>query len=186
MATRPTQDRVREALFSILGSYVDGARVLDLFAGTGALGLESLSRGAEHATFVDISKGASSVIVANIALVRTSRATLLTLPADRAIRKLVSEGAQFDLVFLDPPYGRGLVPQTLALLASSGLLGPGARVVAEHETRSPLPHEFGDLFRTDHRKYGDSSVSIFARINEDNDIEPPSPGPAPVRGKNLR
>ncbi len=167
MATRPTQDRVREALFSILGDFVDGARVLDLFAGTGALGLEAMSRGAEHATFVEMSKNALTVLTANIAITRCQHTTVLPIPVDRAIRKLAADKAQFDLIFLDPPYGRNLAHTTVAALVASGILDPQARIVAEHETRGEMPPELANWFRTDSRKYGDSSLSIYARINDD-------------------
>lgn len=166
MATRPTQDRVREALFSILGDFTDGARVLDLFAGTGALGLEAMSRGGEHVTFVEMSKNALVVLQANISATRCPHYAVLPIPVDRAIRKLAADKARFDLIFLDPPYGRNLAHTTVAALVASGILDPGARIVAEHETRGEMPPQLGDWFRTDSRRYGDSTLSIYARMND--------------------
>ena len=155
-ATRPTSDRVREALFSVLGDRVAGARVLDLFAGSGALGIEALSRGAAEATFVDSAPAA----------IRAVRANLEALGADAEVRRadarrfLGSAPAavrQYDLVFLDPPYrlaGRLGGELTAALPA---VLAPGAAVVAESDRRAPL--ELG-LPILDQRRYGDTLISI--------------------------
>jgi 16S rRNA (guanine966-N2)-methyltransferase len=155
-ATRPTSDRVREALFSVLGERVAGARVLDLFAGSGALGLEALSRGAAEATFVDAAPGA----------VRAVRANLAALGADAEVRRQDArrflDGAsaaarQYDLVFLDPPYR---LAETLARELSErvpAVLAPGAAVVAESDRRSPLHL---DLPLHDERRYGDTLIRI--------------------------
>lgn len=166
MATRPTQDRVREALFSILGNFVDGARVLDLYAGTGALGLEAMSRGAENVTFVEMSRNALTVLAANIATTRCPYATVLPVTVEKALRKLTAENARFDLVFMDPPYGRNLAYTTMQALVATPLLDTKARIVAEHESRTELPGEFGSWYRTDVRKYGDTTLSIFAQIDD--------------------
>ena len=155
-ATRPTSDRVREALFSVLGARVQDARVLDLFAGSGALGLEALSRGAAEATFVDSAAGAIRAVRANLealgvsADVRRTEALRFLGGASRAAR-------QYDLVFLDPPYklaGRLGSELTTALPA---LLAPGAAVVAESDRRAPL--DLG-LPLHDERRYGDTLIRI--------------------------
>lgn len=155
-ATRPTSDRVREALFSVLGERVTGARVLDLFAGSGALGIEALSRGAAQATFVDSAPAALKALDANLA------ALGITAEVRRqdAVRHLVGASAaarQYDLVFLDPPYrlaGRlgGELSRTLP-----AVLAPGAAVIAESDRRRPLQL---DLPLHDERRYGDTLIRI--------------------------
>jgi 16S rRNA (guanine966-N2)-methyltransferase len=155
-ATRPTSDRVREALFSILGDRVEGARVLDLYAGSGALGIEALSRGAAEATFVDSAPAA----------IRALRANLDTLGADATVRRqdarrhLAAASAaarQYDLVFLDPPYrlARRVGTELSAILPA--VLAPGAAVVAESDRREPLDL---DLPLLDERRYGDTLIRI--------------------------
>ena len=141
-ATRPTADRVRQALFDRLmhapwagRAAVENAHVLDAFAGTGALGLEALSRGAAHATFIERDRAALLTLRANIAACRAeSRCTVL--PAD-TLRP--PPGGPCGLLFLDPPYGAGLVPQAVAALVATGRAGPGTLVVAEVGRDDPVP-----------------------------------------------
>ncbi|MFP5212324.1 MAG: 16S rRNA (guanine(966)-N(2))-methyltransferase RsmD [Acidobacteriota bacterium] len=157
---RPTADRVREAVFSIIARHIAGARVLDLFAGTGALGLEALSRGAAGATFVDQSPEALKLIGANIELCRArDRARIERGEIQQVLRRLTEAGAVFDLIFMDPPYGKGYVEKAL------GLLGPvadhSALVVAEHHVKDAVPEQLGDWRRTQERRYGDTAVSFF-------------------------
>jgi 16S rRNA (guanine966-N2)-methyltransferase len=152
---RPTADRVREALFSILGDRVRGARVLDLFAGSGALGIEALSRGAAQATFVDDDPGAAAAIRANLreleaAVIRRDAATFLRDAPD-----------QYDLVFLDPPYRHGprLGRELSELVAAS--LAPGGLAISESDRREPL--DLPDLTLDDERRYGDTLIRLHAR-----------------------
>ncbi|HUJ34632.1 MAG TPA: 16S rRNA (guanine(966)-N(2))-methyltransferase RsmD [Solirubrobacteraceae bacterium] len=156
-ATRPTSDRVREALFSILGAdSIEGARVLDLFAGSGALAIEALSRGASDAVFVDSSAAAGAAIRRNLSAVgveaEVRRQTALSyLEAARRDARL------YDLVFLDPPY-RHVSTLGQELSARLGpVLAPGARVVAESDRRAPLEL---DLRLLDERRYGDTLIRI--------------------------
>lgn len=130
VTTRPTSDRVKEAMFSILGSDV-GGRVLDIFAGTGGLGLEALSRGAESCVFVD--KATADIIGYNAAHTKLSdQCRILKGDVFGQLARLVGEGAQFDLVFCDPPYHQGLAQRALAILDESPILAPQAIVVMEH------------------------------------------------------
>ena len=155
--TRPTSDRVREALFSILGGRVGEARVLDLFAGSGALGLEALSRGAREVTFVDDDRAAISAIRANLAALKTGAGVRQT-DALRFLTAASHSGAQYDLVFLDPPYRlaeRLAQPLSKALPA---VLAPGAVAVAESDRRAPLALE---LPLHDERRYGDTLIRIY-------------------------
>ncbi len=159
---RPTSDRVREAIFNILGPAVVEARVLDLFAGTGALSLEALSRGAREAVLVEDQKAALGVLRRNLeTLGLESRTQVMPLPVAGALRKLAAQGKHFTLVFLDPPYGRGLAQETLEALQGSGLLLPEARIVAEHSQREPLPDEIGRLRLSQSRRYGDTQVAFY-------------------------
>jgi 16S rRNA (guanine966-N2)-methyltransferase len=153
--TRPTSDRVREALFSILAS-VDGARVLDLFAGSGALGIEALSRGAAQATFVDSATAAVAAVRANLSELGL-QAEVLKLPALRALACTPVADREYDLVFLDPPYrmASSLGPQLSAALPP--VLAPAARVVVESDRRAPL--ELGMTLLRE-RQYGDTLLRV--------------------------
>jgi 16S rRNA (guanine966-N2)-methyltransferase len=157
---RPTSDRVREAIFNLLinahGNPVTGARVLDLFAGTGALGLEALSRGAAEATFVDDGTKALALLKANIAKLRAEAETRI-LRQD-ATRLPSNPGAPFNLIFLDPPYGKALGERALAAALAGGWLAPGAVVVWEEGTAPALPP---GLVQLDQRRYGDTSVTLM-------------------------
>jgi 16S rRNA (guanine966-N2)-methyltransferase len=157
---RPTSDRVREAIFNLLinahGNPVAGARVLDLFAGTGALGLEALSRGAAEVCFVDDGAKALALIRANIAKMRVEGETKV-LRQD-AIRLGENPDAPFTLVFLDPPYGKGLGEIALATAAKGRWLSPEAMVVWEDGTVPAVPDGFA---MADQRKYGDTIVTLL-------------------------
>lgn len=157
--TRPTSDRVREALFSTLGPLHD-AVVLDLFAGSGALGLEALSRGAARAVFVERDRWALTVLAANIATLGEppERAEIRPRDATAVAKAAAQAGEAYDLLFLDPPYrdaprlGGDLRPVLAALLR------PGARVATESDRRHPL--ELTDLSLTHERRYGDTLIRI--------------------------
>jgi len=154
--TRPTSDRVREALFSILGDFVQDARVLDLFAGSGALGLEALSRGAATATFVDSAAPAVAAVRTNLQALE-GEADVRRADALRFLRAATGQTRHYDLVLLDPPYrlaerlGRELSEALPAVLAPAGL------VVSESDRRAPLDL---DLPLKDERRYGDTLIRI--------------------------
>jgi 16S rRNA (guanine966-N2)-methyltransferase len=153
-ATRPTADRVREALFSILGARVQGARVLDLFAGSGALGLEALSRGAAHATFVDSAPAAIRALRANLAALGVE-AEVVRADALRWLRAASARPRQYDLVFLDPPYRQADVLGAGLSDVLPAVLGPGALVVSESDRRAPLELT---IPTTNERRYGDTLI----------------------------
>jgi len=157
-STRPTSDRVREALFSMLGDVQD-ASVLDLFAGTGALGIEALSRGARTAVFVEHDARAARVLDANLQALELTPASAQVRRADvlRALRSARASKETYDLVFIDPPYGQAhdWGPKLSAALPQ--VLGPDARVVVESDRRSPLELPLA-LARS--RRYGDTSITI--------------------------
>lgn len=158
---RPTSDRVREAIFNLLmngpyGNPVEGARVLDLFAGTGALGLEALSRGAARVAFVDDGMAARALLRQNIEKMQAMGAT--DVWRRDATRMGLNRGPGYDLVFLDPPYGKRLGEAALATLADGGWLAPGALIVWEENTAPEPPEGFAAL---DQRRYGDTIVTLL-------------------------
>lgn len=157
---RPTSDRVREAIFNLLinahGNPVADARVLDLFAGTGALGLEALSRGALAATFVDDGAKALALIRANVAKLRAEGETQVI--RQDATRLGPNPEVGYDLVFLDPPYGKGLGEAALATARRGGWLAEGAMVVWEEGAGPAVPQGFAMV---DRRKYGDTFVTLL-------------------------
>lgn len=158
--TRPTLDRTRESLFNIIAAECPDARVLDLYAGSGALALEALSRGAESAVLCDCSREAAKAIRQNIeSLKLENRARFLFMQDTQAIALLAREKAVFDLVFLDPPYRLDTAPACRAL-AESGVLLPDALVVIEHAAAAqPAPGEGYE--RVDQRKYRDTMISFY-------------------------
>lgn len=158
---RPTSDRVREAVFNLLlngghGDAVTGARVLDLFAGTGALGLEALSRGAARVAFVDDGTAARALLRRNIELMRAMGET--DVWRRDATRMGENRGPGFGLVFLDPPYGKGLGERALASCREGGWLSPGAMIVWEEGAAPEVPAGFALL---DQRRYGDTVVTLL-------------------------
>lgn len=164
--TRPTLDRTRESLFNIIAAECPEARVLDLYAGSGALALEALSRGAASAVLCDCSREAAAAIRRNIDTLRVqNRARFLYMQDMRAVAQLGREGERFDLVFLDPPYRMSTVPACRAL-DEAGVLLPGALVVAEHAAAS-LP-QIGAPYRlTDRRAYRDTMISFYRYEREE-------------------
>ena len=165
-AIRPTADRVREALFNILPRDLSGKQVLDLFAGSGALSLEALSRGATSALLVDESTEATGLIRGNLeTLGFTDRARIWTVPVGKALSRLAREGPGYDAIFLDPPYDGGWVNRTMALIAQAGILHAGGAAVAEHSMRERVEEKYGELVRRGHRRYGDTVLSFFELEN---------------------
>jgi 16S rRNA (guanine(966)-N(2))-methyltransferase RsmD len=157
---------VREAIFDILQDQIEGRQVLDLFAGTGALGIEALSRGAGRAVFVEESPRSLMVLRKNIEDCRVKdRAQVLAREVKTGIKTLEAKGESFQIIFLDPPYGKGFVPKTLKALAASSIVSPDTLIVAEHAATDPIlsiPH----LERVDARKYGGTLVSFFRTQEE--------------------
>ncbi len=159
---RPTADRVKEALFNILPRDLSGWKTLDLFAGTGNLTFEALSRGAAEACLVDVSREASKMIRKNIeALEFSGSAKVLGIPVPRAIRVLAGRGDQFDLIFADPPYDKGWVERVLRSLAREELLQKDGILVVEHSTREEVKESYGSMVLHDQRRYGGTCISFF-------------------------
>lgn len=157
---RPTSDRVRESLFSMLThrEVIHGAHVLDLFAGTGALGLEALSRGAQEALFVENGRVGQRLLAENIAKLRMEDQTRIM--RNDATRLGAWPNAPFDLVFLDPPYGKGMGEKALSAALQGGWLAQDALIVWEEQAAQHAPEGFT---RVDTRKYGDTHVTLLER-----------------------
>jgi len=159
---RPTADRVKEALFNILPHDLSGLKVLDLFAGTGNLTFEALSRGAEQACLVDVSREAAKMIRKNIEALGFSRsARVLGIPVLRAIHVLARREDKFDLILVDPPYDKGWVERVLRSLAQEELLEEDGILVVEHSTREGVKESYGSMVLQDQRRYGGTCLSFF-------------------------
>jgi len=165
---RPTADRVREAIFNIIAPHIREAHVLDLFAGTGAFGLEALSRGAAEAVLVDQNAEAVRLIRSNMELCGVlDRAHVIHGAVDRIVKRLASRGSAFDVVFLDPPYRKGFLEEAISL--AEQVARPEAIVIAEHDTRDLSPDRSGKWLRAEKRRYGDTTVSFY--IMEQSNLE---------------
>jgi len=157
MDTRPTSDRLRETLFNVLAVRIKDARFLDLYAGSGAVGLEALSRGAAEVVFVERAQPALKALRMNMDRLGV-RARVQPVGVASFVRK--SEGARFDLIFLDPPYDAAEEYETV-LTAASGLLAPDGLVIAEHRRKDKLAERYGRLARTRLLEQGDAALSFF-------------------------
>ena len=163
---RPTGDRVREALFDILGPKVAGAAFLDIYAGTGAIGIEALSRGAREVTFIESDAVAADLIRRNLARSASEpvRSRLITRDSAQAVALLEREERRFDFIYLDPPYEGGELERGLLVVGESGLLGEGAIVIGEHDARTAPPSCAGlAAYRT--ARYGRTALTFFAVVD---------------------
>jgi 16S rRNA (guanine(966)-N(2))-methyltransferase RsmD len=183
-SVRPTAHRVRDAVFNSLGPRVEGAAVLDLYAGTGAMGLEALRRGGRAVVFVERDPRLAADVRRQVQREGWGdRAQVWQATVATALRDLAAEGRRFDLVFLDPPYGRGLLQQTLDALAAGAVTRPGARIVAEGHWRDE-PRTPAGLARARVARYGETSVWEYvvpqeaeaAQAEEDNGDDGDLPG----------
>lgn len=159
---RPTSDQLRERLFNVLGARVEGARFLDLYAGTGAVGIEALSRGAARVTFIEENRRHIALIRENLArTVVVDRAEVLCGQVERLLSVLARSGKRFDIVFLDPPYGAGVMSLILAQLHRFRLVTGEGVVVAEQFRKEPVVNEAGNFFLSDQRSQGQSLLLFY-------------------------
>lgn len=159
--TRPTSDKVRGAMFNMIGPYFDGGRVLDLYAGSGGLSIEAVSRGMEQAVLVEKDRRAQAIIASNIQMTKEShKFQLLKMEAHQALSQL--QGT-FDLVFLDPPYAKEQIVADIEVLAERGLLGEEVMVVCETDKAVDLPEEIACLGIWKEKIYGISKVTVYVR-----------------------
>jgi len=167
--TRPTADRVREALFSIIQSRfaLEDARILDICAGTGSLGIEALSRGAAFCCFIEKDRDALAALKKNLSTVRYEAcADLLEMDVFKALNLLAARGNLFDIVFFDPPYSANLYLAVSEALSNSSLLKTGGLFVAESDVRNPLPDQVGKFVKSDNRIYGDTVLDFYTLERE--------------------
>ncbi len=162
LSIRPTPDPVREALFNILGNSIEGAHLLDVFAGTGAVSVEALSRNAGRATLLESSQRALLLALANLSGCGFSRDFYRILPGDAfsSLDRLAESKEAFDFIFLDPPYESDLGEKALQIIAKAKLLREGGKVILEHSSREK-PKDQGGLKRVDSREYGDTTLSFY-------------------------
>lgn len=157
--TRPTTDKVKGAIFNMIGPYFDGGQVLDLYAGSGSLAIEAVSRGMDQAVLVEKDRRAQAIVQANIEMTKeTTRFRLMKMEAKRALAQLTQA---FDLVLLDPPYAKETIVETILDLEQGGLLAPGALIVCETDKEVELPDSIGASRKWKEKIYGISKVTIY-------------------------
>ncbi len=169
LATRPTSDRLRETLFNVLAPRIDGAAFLDLYAGSGAVGLEALSRGAARVDFVERAPAALEILRANVSRLGITDGYRVHAGSVRTVLDRIAKSAAFDLVFLDPPYEAAQdYTATLEMLGgkATGLLAAGAMVIAEHRRKERLEDQYAGLARTRLLEQGDAALSFYAMANK--------------------
>lgn len=163
--TRPTSSKVREAIFNICADKVAGASVADLFAGTGAMGIEALSRGARHAVFVESDPGAAELVKRNLSACRAEdNAKVICMDLLHRPSLMKGLGPAFDLVFMDPPYNIGAIGPSLAALVKNDALAPFATIIIEHSDAELLPAGTSGLEIYDSRRYGKTLVSFLSYV----------------------
>ncbi|MDO8662847.1 MAG: 16S rRNA (guanine(966)-N(2))-methyltransferase RsmD [Candidatus Omnitrophota bacterium] len=161
---RPTQNKTRKALFDILGNNVEGLSFLELFAGSGAVGFEALSRGAKVSVLVEEDPECVSAIKKNIELLKVFGSCILyPIDSQRAIKSLHQSGKSFDIIFLDPPYYQDLVKKTLQTLEAYDILSPNGLIIAQHFKKENLPDDLGVLSLFKQYKYGSTLLSLFRK-----------------------
>ena len=161
-ATRPTTDKVKESLFNIIGPYFSGGEALDLYAGSGSLGIEALSRGCDHAVFVDKQQKAIQTLTENLQTTRyEANATVYRQDAQTALERLISEGRVFKLIFMDPPYHAEAHVSFLQAIEANRLLTDNGVVVCEHGSETILPDRVGELEKIKVQRYSEVITISF-------------------------
>ena len=159
---RPTTDRVKESLFNIISNYIIDSNILDLFSGTGSLGIEALSRGAMKCVFVDISKDSMSIIKDNIEKARLNdKSETMITDYVGAINKLSSRNEKFDVIFMDPPYYKNIFIPALEKINSAKILKEDGIIVVEHDSKDKLPDNIGNIIKDRDKKYGNTTLSFY-------------------------
>lgn len=163
--TRPTTDRVKENLFNIIAPYIQDSVVLDLFAGSGSLGIEALSRGAKSAVFADHNEKSVEIIKKNIENTKfLQNSEVFSGEAQLILKKLSQQGKKFDIIFLDPPYRKEIVPQILKELQDFEVLEERVLIAAETDVEDVLPERIGQLVVSKIQKYGKTKLTFYKRV----------------------
>lgn len=159
---RPTTDRVKESLFNIINPYIMESDVLDLFAGTGSLGIECLSRGANKCVFVDVSKESISIVKSNIKKARVeNESVVLNLDFKDSINKLKIQNNKFDVIFMDPPYYKNMFIDALEKIDEASLLKADGIIIIEHDTKDKFPEKIKNFIQTKSKKYGNTTLTFY-------------------------
>lgn len=163
VTTRPTTDKVKEAIFNMVGPYFEGGYALDLFAGSGGLGIEALSRGIEKCVFVDREQKAIQTIHKNLELCQIEAASFEVYrnDAERALKAIIKRGIQFQLVFLDPPYKQQKLKALINILSENNVMNENGFIITEHGSDVQLEEEIGHFIKEKYETYGMSSISIY-------------------------
>jgi 16S rRNA (guanine(966)-N(2))-methyltransferase RsmD len=163
-AVRPTSDRLRETLFNIISNDVEGSRFLDICAGSGAVSIEAVSRGASHVTLIESSRRACSVIEENLkSLDISGSATLINRDAVTALKRIASQNRRFDIAFFDPPYDSDLYREVITILGRDGVLEQGGILAVEHRAKAPPPAEVEGLILYRQLKQGESALAFYKK-----------------------
>jgi 16S rRNA (guanine(966)-N(2))-methyltransferase RsmD len=163
LEVRPTSDRLRETLFNVLAPRIEGSRFLDLCAGTGAVGIEALSRGALGAVFIDRSRRSAVAIEANLkSLGIKEGAVVIVRNAESALKRLAEDSMKFDMIFFDPPYASDIYPRVMGLLGDLPLLSDDAIIIVEHRAKSRPEPDYGRLRLYRELKQGDSALAFYS------------------------
>lgn len=159
---RPTTDRVKESLFNIINSYIIDSKILDLFAGSGSLGIECLSRGASKCIFVDISKESIDLVKSNVKKARVENESII-INADfkDAVKKLQVQKEKFDVIFMDPPYYKDMFVSALEGIDNADLLDEDGIIIIEHDTKDTFPNNIGRLEKDKSKKYGSTTLTFY-------------------------
>jgi 16S rRNA (guanine(966)-N(2))-methyltransferase RsmD len=160
---RPTQDKVRKALFDILGD-IKGLSFLELFAGSGAVGIEALSRGAKEIVFIEKDKRCAKKIKENLSSLSLLSYRIIEFDTSKVIRHLNQNGKQFDIIFLDPPYYGDLSKKTLQTLGAYDILAPNGFIIVQHFKKDILPERIGNLIILRQAEYGDTLLSFYRKV----------------------
>ncbi|MCC3865822.1 16S rRNA (guanine(966)-N(2))-methyltransferase RsmD [Terrisporobacter petrolearius] len=159
---RPTTDRVKESLFNMINPYIIDSNILDLFAGTGSLGIECLSRGANKCIFIDNSKESINIIKSNIKKARVENESIvLNLDFKSAINSLALKNEKFDVIFMDPPYYKNMFSDALGSIDNKNLLKEDGIIVVEHDTKDRFPDNIGRLYKSRDKKYGNTTLTFY-------------------------
>lgn len=165
---RPTTDRVKESLFNIINSYIIDSNILDLFAGTGSLGIECLSRGAKNCVFVDKSKDSINIVKSNVKKARVeNESTILNVDFKDALKRLSTQNQKFDVIFMDPPYYENMFIECLKIIDKFDLLDENGIIVVEHDTKDLFEDKIGRFNKSREKKYGNTTLTFYKLEEQD-------------------